>query len=464
MLLIKGESDLDKHKTDLELWGGVVLQAEPTKQINDKVNNDLYTKESRTRNLAIGLASFAVLFILLPLIYSFSWISVALLITTIAGTTVGYFLLAKEMGVTYEAIDTFCNAGKNTNCDKVLKADINLFGINFSEATATYFIFQLVAISFVQALPTIRETFLQVLAILSILTLPIILFSLYYQYAVVKTWCKLCLIVVGVLIVQLVIFSIAYLNGSLPLFNSLSLAQLATLALLFLTIGFFVVMLKSIIEMENKLNQLVGNGNRVKYSPSVFIQLLVQQNKIDSTPFEKEMLLGSPHAPIKIIMVSNLYCNPCKEKHKVVEELMTMYPDKVSVALRFVRSKDDTVNGLNAGSYLVGAWLTHCYGKAHEGKNTTALVHDWFEFWDLQKFAKKYSSDKPQEETCKAIETQHYTWTQAAQVYLTPTFFVNGYQFPTEYSIDDMMAMIPALAEVSSNSKENKSVVALYNA
>ena len=125
LLLIKSERDIDNHKTDLESWSGVVLQVEPTRQIHDKVNNDLYANERRIRNLATGLASFVVLFMLFSLAYSFSGISLALLATALAGVATGYFLLAKELGVTYKAIDAFCNAGKNTNCDKVLKTDID---------------------------------------------------------------------------------------------------------------------------------------------------------------------------------------------------------------------------------------------------------------------------------------------------------------------------------------------------
>jgi hypothetical protein len=35
-----------------------------------------------------------------------------------------------------------------------------------------------------------------------LLTFPIILFSLYYQYFVAKTWCRLCLVVIAILLVQ----------------------------------------------------------------------------------------------------------------------------------------------------------------------------------------------------------------------------------------------------------------------
>ncbi len=435
-----------------------MLQAEATRQIHDTVNNELHAKERRIRNLATGLTSLAVVFLLFSLARSFTWMSLALLATALAGVATGYFLLAKELGVTYKAIDAFCNAGKNTNCDKVLKTDIRLWGVSFSDVVVIYFIFQVVALGLAQTLPAIRETFVQALAVLGILSLPVILFSLYYQYAVAKTWCRLCLVVVAVLLTQLAIYTLGYFSGAIQLVN-VQVVPLGLLALLFAAIGFSIIMVKSILERANKLNRLAGSSNRVKYSASVFNHLLKQQREVNTQPFGKEMLLGNPDAPVKIMMVSNLYCNPCKEKHRIVDELISIYPDQVSVALRFVRSKNETVGNLNAGSYVLGAWLTHCHGKADEGEKTRTLLHDWFELWDLQKFAHTYTVDKDQEEPCQALEAQHSTWTQETQVQFTPAFFVNGCQLPKEYSIYDLIVMIPALADVSM--EENKSIEAL---
>ncbi len=303
----------------MELWGGVVVQAEPSKQTKDKTNNDLYLKEARIRTFTIGFLAATGALLLPSFFNSFSLISSSLLLTALSGAVVGYFLLAKEMGVTYAAIDTFCNAGKNANCDRVLDAEINLFGIKFSDAVATYFLFQVIALGFASVLPEVKTSFIQVLALLSVMTLPIILFSLYYQYVVAKIWCRLCLVVACLLAIQFCIFINGYFNGSFQLLTNLLPTPIIASGFLFVAIGFGVLLVKSLAERANELGKVEVNGNRLKHSVPVFMHLLRQQKRIDLRPFENEMKLGNPGAPIKIIMVSNLYCHPCKLKHEVIE-------------------------------------------------------------------------------------------------------------------------------------------------
>jgi protein-disulfide isomerase len=44
------------------------------------------------------------------------------------------------------------------------------------------------------------------------------------------------------------------------------------------------------------------------------------------------------------------------------------------------------------------------------------------------------------------LETDNYAWIEDTGVALTPTFFINGYELPKGYVIDDLLAMTPALA------------------
>ena len=450
ILLIKSKQDLVKHKNDLEQWSGIVLQAEPPKKTIDYTNHELFLKERRSRQYAIALLALLAILLLFPFFTSFSGLEFTLLITSLAGAVVGYFIFAKEVGVTYTLVDAFCNPGKAAinSCDTLLKADISLLGIKFSDAVLTYFIFQALALGFVQALPQATIGFTTVLAWLSVVTLPIMLFSLYYQYFVAKAWCRLCLMVVGILAIQLFVFAMGYFNSSAYLPGNVSFAPAIVLAVLFAVIGLAVLLVKSMIEHGNQLSAVGVNGNRVKHNASVFTYLLEQQKKIDMQPFEAEMILGNPDAPVKIMMVSNLYCNPCKLKHAVVDQLVAMYPDKVSVAFRFVKSGRD----VESVGHLLGYWHQAIHGKEGESQKTSDLMHDWFEIWDLQKFMKKYPVI-PNDAEVEKLETQHYAWIEETEVNQTPTFFINGYEMPKEYLIDDLLAMVPSFADSFNKTK-----------
>ena len=181
----------------------------------------------------------------------------------------------------------------------------------------------------------------------------------------------------------------------------------------------------------------------------VFTYLLGQQKKIDDLPFEKEMRVGNPDAPIQIIMASNLYCNPCKLKHAIVDQLVAMYPDKINVTLRFVKSGKE----VKSVGYLLSYWHQTIYGKDDESQKTANLMHDWFTLWDLQKFIRKYPAN-PDDAEAEKLEAQHYAWIAETTVRLTPTFFINGYAMPKEYVIEDLLAMVPSLADSFSKTEK----------
>lgn len=434
IIVVNSADSLRRQKERLQEWSGVVLVAEPTETINDNVNNELYDKETKLRQYSTGIVlTFTSLFLLF-IFNSPSWVNACLLMLSVSGLMVGYFLFTKELGISYAAVDAFCNTGKNTNCDRVLNSDVTLFGINFSDAVLAYFLFQTITLGAMPWQPHLAGEILFVFSILSGIALPIVIFSLYYQQAIAKTWCRLCLIVDALLIAQSGLLGYALYTDILT--TSLQGQLLIVMTLTGMVAFFGIMMVKASVQRYEKLNQQSGLGDRIKHKADVFMALLTRQRKIDATPFEKEMLLGNPAAPIKIIMVSNLFCNPCKLKHEVIDQLVSMYPDKVSVALRFVKSGRDVASV----GYLLNYWHQNIYRKDDESRNTAKLMHHWFELWDFPEFVKKYPV-KPDGARIEKLVTQHFAWIDEMQVGKTPTFFVNGYELPKEYMIDDMLAM-----------------------
>lgn len=435
ILIIKDASDLRKHHTLLnEEWGGAVLLVEPTKEIQDKQNNELYAKEkSINRNSAIIILALAGLLLMAG--FYLTTIENIILTLSVAGVIVGYFLFTKELGISYAPLDAFCNVGKDINCDRVLKSDITMLGLNFSDAVLTYFLFQSIIIG-MSSIVASRQIILPILSIPGLFTLPVVVFSVYYQYVVVKTWCRLCLLVDGLLIIQALVFGYGLYMGLLTI--NISLAVLMPMAATALFVHLTVVTSKVVIGHFQKLVQL-DSDNRIKYNPEVFTTLLRQQKKVDGEPFDYEMQVGNPFAQIKIIMVSSLHCNPCKLNHEVVHQLVTTFPDLVNVSFRFAKS----VSWPASAGTLLSYWFHNIYGKENESTNTATLMHDWFELWDLKKFEKRYGI-KTNNTVIDKLEQQHRDWTKHAST--VPMFFVNGFELPRGYAIDDLLAMAPSLA------------------
>lgn len=435
ILMIKDGDDLRNYETLLKLeWGGIVLLAEPTKDIQDRQNNEFYAKEkSINRNSAINIIAVAGLLLMAG--FYLTTLENIILALSVAGVIVGYFLFAKELGISYAAVDAFCNVGKENKCDRVLKSDITLLGVNFSDAVLAYFLFQSIIIGMSSIIAS-QQIVLPILSIPGLLALSVVVFSIYYQYAVAKTWCRLCLIVDGLLIIQALVFGYGLYMGTLKI--SISFSVLMPMAATAFFVLLTVISVKVSMMHYQKLIQL-GSDNQIKHNPVVFTTLLREQKKVDDPPFDYEMQMGNPSAPIKIIMVSSLHCEPCKLKHEVVHQLVATYPDLVNVSFRFAKS----ASWPTSVGTLLSYWFRNIYGKENESTNTATLMHDWFELWDLQKFEKKYGI-KINDTVIDKLEQQHYGWTRHASA--VPMFFVNGYELPRGYVIDDLLAMAPSLA------------------
>lgn len=148
---IKRPKDLSEYQAQVsEASGAIVLQAEPADTIADPENDRQRWEEAFFRIVPVvfGSAIVGLLLFLLPSVQNVSWIYTSLLITAAVGVTVGYLLVAKELGIKYEPVESFCRAGKKANCDAVLRSEAaTLFGpVTFSDAAASYFLFQLAAV------------------------------------------------------------------------------------------------------------------------------------------------------------------------------------------------------------------------------------------------------------------------------------------------------------------------------
>lgn len=459
ILPVKTEKELAENKKFLSYWKGLVLLIERGASVTDPENQKERVRE-RSNNVFSWLLGIVVSTCLVaPVIQLLSWFTIVFFATAVGGIVIGYLLITKDLGIASAAVDAFCKSGKNMNCDAILNSNAaTVFGaFKLSDVVATYFIFQSVSMWLAAAFPILQSSFLLILSIVSMLSLPVVIFSVSYQYFVAKVWCKLCLLVNAVLLVQAGLVGYAFTNKQVA-FIAPSVFSVVVVGLLLVGIASSVFLLKDIAGCLIRLRKTGFKSNRVKYSVPVFTEILSRQQRINESPFEYELLAGDSAAPVNIIVATNLYCHPCKEKHELVNRLLSVYPEKVSIATRFIRSGKDTGRHPTSSQYIIEYWFQNIRGKKGESHETTALLHDWFAMMDLEKFRKKYPVNVDWDNAhSKQIEARHFEWVQEAGVQVTPAFFINGYKLPADYSIEELMFLIPGLAESIIESESNVS-------
>lgn len=450
LLFVKDKNDLEFHRADLQKWNNIILKINATDSIADEENNKRLTREKKQKKLIISMGvALMGLFVLPSLISGVSLLELLFGLTVIAGIVMGYLLLAKNLGITFKPVETFCNAGKRTNCDRILNAeDANLFGIfTFTDAAASYFGFQFFIAGLIIPLAPDSGAYWSGLAVASVFTLPVIGYSIYYQQFKAKTWCRLCLLVDGILAIQAGLIAAFYVNGYFATAD-------AALLPLFLSLSVFAAILSAIILFKNHYEKTKESARaetsakRVKYDPKVFTSLLFNEDRVDATPFQQEMRLGSSSAPIQILMILNLHCHPCSIAFETVGQLLKAYPNKISVRIRLLYSGRNTIGDLPVSSYLIRYWQQRERDRQGKTEQIQRLLADWYNTMNVESFAARYSANGELIHVNDDLETQHYRWITENNIARTPTFFINGYEMPKGYRVNDLMLMVPGLAEI----------------
>ena len=427
-------------------WNGTALLAEKTYNWQHTENLERLGKERKRKQTILLALSSVVALAGLCLINNFSWQQTGLLITTLAGCAIAVLIMQHELGISNELTEQLCSAGKHTDCDAVMHSKGSHLSkwLNWADAGIIYF----ASYSFllVTLLYTGNAAVIFLLAILSCAAVPFTLFSLYYQWRIVKKWCTLCLLTVSVLWLQFFFL--------LPVTLSLSKGDtwrlIAPSDLLFTAFTFCTISTAWLLLLNPafKKNKDLRSKNffllRFKNNPDVFVTFLKQQRKADTTPFENDLQLGNPDAAVQIVIACNPYCSPCATAHKTLHELAEATDIGLTIRLS-VKPEDNEDKRTIAGKYIMQ--VVNKMGTDFKRN----VLHDWYALMDLEKFMKKYPLQK--ETDIRQQLQAHEQWNKEAKIEFTPTLFINGYQLPRQYRTEDLKNLLKRMEKITETSE-----------
>ncbi|QES88781.1 vitamin K epoxide reductase family protein [Rhizosphaericola mali] len=422
-----------------ELFSGYILLAEASDMAGetDYAKHLKHEKVSQIKKI-ISLLSMPLLTIIACVICFVSFEisafpAVVYTLLALAGTFIGTLLLWYEVDKYNPALQQICSRGKKTNCNAILSSTgSSIFGISWSTIGFTYFAGMLISL-LVSGI--YNRTNLDILIWLSVLALPYIIFSIYYQAKIAKQWCTLCLTVQAILALQ---FMCVFFGGYYKTFNITNIHVLNVfIVLLSFTITFLIVSillpaLRSARENKQNKNEL----QRLKHNPQIFNTLLIKQRSISEPSDGLGISLGHPNAKYKLIKVCNPYCGPCAKAHPAIEELLKNNPD-VQVQIIFTASDDEK----DIKAYPVKHLLA--IAGMNNKQQTKQALDDWYlaDKKNYGLFAAKYPMNgelNQQGEKVKAMRQ----WCNKTEIAFTPTFFLNGYLLPEQYSVTDLKYLL----------------------
>ena len=431
--LLYGKKNRTKiSKTEfLDIWSGVLLAVE--EDDNSEVQRAGNTNQNRILLITTSLALLGITIYNLE----FDLFSTAYFLLSLLGVYISSLIVQQELGYSRPSLDKMCGNTKTISCTEVLSSKGSfLFGsYKLSDLSLVYFL-GLIMYTIVASISTNGLT--DAAVIVSFLALPITLYSIYYQYIVVKKWCTLCLVIVVVLWLQCcstLFYDHALMSIEFDLVDNFILFFSFLLSLIVWS------QLKALIKDQKSFNEITLKHLRFKRNFSVFNSLL-QKSKSYGTGLinNHEIILGDQYAPISILLVTNPACFFCREAHMDIEKIRTDHTNAINVIIRF-----NVPEQMDAISNQVALRLLEIYNSG--GEIRAALNDAYAQNVDLEQWQRKWGHVS--EDLYTNILNEQRRWCHENAVNFTPAVFVNGKEFPREYNRPDLTFFIEDLLEQS---------------
>lgn len=349
--------------------------------------------------------------------------------------TVSTIVLSHEITHNNYFVRKVCSSFKS-RCDSVLLSkSSNIFGIKLSFASFIYF-FSSFLLLIDNVIPI--DYRISILQALSLLSIPICIFSIYYQARVIKHWCIFCLAILTILALEFIIL-LANTHKLLFFADHINIKfyySVLCLALFLLVSFIFWQIVHSPVAKLEKFKSLKTNYHRLISNPGIFNVLLMQAEPIAPGWDSIGIDLSDPKLPITIVNVCSPYCHPCANMHFELENLMSKNSN-VNVKVIFSTNNDHDSIGFRTAEYLTT--LSKQYNKTEY----RIILNDWYkeDKKDLQILKDKYHLSEVPKFILDEVSAMNQ-WCSAAEILYTPTIFINGRIAPDNYTVNEISSLL----------------------
>ncbi len=416
----------------LQQWTGVYMLAEPITESGLQAGQTDY-KKGKAQKVISAITAISILCLLgysfLPhvldaLSFAAGLGAASLFILYIAGIGISSLLLWHEIDKGNPLLQKVCTGIAKTNCNAILdsKASKLLPWLSWSEVGFLFF----AGGTLLLAIPGYAPWAVDYLSLISIPTIIYPVFSIYYQWQVVKQWCALCLAIQVILLLQFAAALLFIFPANFAFINITSLLPLIIAyglpALLWYT-------LKPLLQRLYTAKQERRAYHRLKFNPDVFDALLKKQKAIQTSTNGMGIHLGDVHAPNTLVKVCNPYCGPCSVAHPKMETILRAHTEKVNGRIIFMVPNVSDNKLYKAAIHLTA--LASLSPSIIEG-----ALDNWYypENKDYALFAAKYPLNGEIEKEKWNMDNMA-TWCKENKISYTPTIFFNGHELPKEYDL-----------------------------
>jgi uncharacterized membrane protein len=404
----------------LEFWNGIIIAIEPNTKITTISNKKssvwlLYTLPF------IALISLSIYY------NEYTFNALGSLLISLVGILISVFILQEKFGVKNEIASKFCNINPSASCNSVIKSSnskINNY-FNFTDLPLLYF-----GISFLSILIQPLQATL-IVELISVISIPMIAYSVWLQKFLLKKWCVLCLAVSFLIVLQSVF--LVFANTS---FDSISQINFAVLLFVSIVVASIWLFIKPILETKYNLENTNTQLNKFKRNFSLFQFLSKEIEEYDDFEKLKGITFGNENATAQLTLILSPSCGHCHKAFKDSYELYQKFSEKIFLNILFNINPE---NNENPYKTVVENLLAL---NEQNPKNAQNAIIDWhINLLDLENWKEKWTVEAPHMLVNQQIQNQYY-WCLKNEFNYTPVKIINGELFPESYEISDLKYFI----------------------
>jgi uncharacterized membrane protein len=412
---LENDNGIVKNVTREELeqyWTGIILIIEEN--------------ENNLQKYSLQKATYLVPLLLLLLTafsifrYKYNLIESIFMLLSGIGLFVSIEILKTYFSDTNASESKFCNTNKRFSCKSIINSKSYSFSkyVEFVDLPILFF-----SIAFFCQILGLNILFY--LGVISVISVPFLLFSIYLQKFVLKKWCLLCLLVSLLINCIGILYLIHYKAISI---NYQHLFSLLILSSTLITAWF---LLKKQLRDSKKNLQKLNTLLRFKRKEEVFTKIALPIKNEEQFNTLHKIKIGNKDAKNTITLFLSPSCPHCHVAYKNAIELIAKYKDHVNLEICFNLNLNNIEN-----PYLeVVKTILLLYNTNKDYKNA---LNDWHvKNIKLENWLTKWKSTDEFNIVNNQIENQ-FQWCLSNELNFAPIKIFNGLMIPDDYEINEL--------------------------
>ena len=414
----------------LERFTGVIL-------VVDRNDSNALPNNSNLSSISKGLMFIAFAFFIAILFTSDTAITNYLFLSLSAiGIYLSITIFKQELGESTILGNAFCSkTTEKKSCDAVLtsKAATIYKNLKLNDISLMYF----TSTSLTVFLLTLSNNSIFIVQLVSLLAIPAIIYSIYYQAVVIKKWCFLCLSIVVVLCC----------NACIAILFFQTTYNLESMLIAILSFSFVITIylrLSKVLKNNDSLKRIKIEYYKLKRNSDLFNAQL-DKSKTINTQIEnnEEIIFGNKTSNLNITIITNPLCGHCKPVHKLIERILNDYSEHVKLTIRF----NINPNNVKSPAIQISSRLLEIF-HVDGYKSCLKAMHEIYGEMSIENWLKKYQHCTESEKYLQILESE-YSWCTNNAINFTPEILINGKSYPKMFDRNDLIHFIESIEEHS---------------